>query len=102
MCTSQRVRAGARPALACSVDMLGQVAVRVVVRLTLVGEPAVRPDLGRAEYLPADAQDDTDRLVVEDQRQACHERRSHVAGYTSQEAKDLPRDRSCNVLTCNV
>src|SRR5207245_2177319 len=31
----------------------GQVAVRVIVRPALVGEPAVRPDLRGAEHLPA-------------------------------------------------
>jgi hypothetical protein len=45
--------------------VLGQVAVRVIARLTIVLKPAVRPNLGGADDLPADAKNDTDWLVVE-------------------------------------
>jgi hypothetical protein len=44
--------------------MLGQMAMRVVATLGLVREPAVRPDLRRAQHLPAGPQNDTDRLGV--------------------------------------
>jgi len=42
-----------------------QVPVRVVLRLRLVGAPAVRPDLRWPEQLPTGAQYDAERLIVE-------------------------------------
>jgi hypothetical protein len=39
--------------------------VGVVIAVRLVRAPAVGPDLGRAQQLPASAQDDTEGLVVE-------------------------------------
>jgi hypothetical protein len=40
--------------------------VGMVGGIRLVGAPAVRPDLGRTQQLPACAQDDSDGLVIED------------------------------------
>src|SRR5438552_7078552 len=66
-------------------------AMRVIARpaLGLVREPAIRPDLCRAQHLPAGPQDDTDRLgVVENQGETRRRRadRYHPAG--------RPEDRS--------
>ena len=42
--------------------------VRVVAVLAFVGEPAVRPNLGRPQNLLTRPQDDAEGLVVENER----------------------------------
>src|SRR6266536_4393722 len=89
------------------VDMLGEMAMGVIPHalLRLIREPAVRPDLRRAEHAPASAQDDADRLVVvEDEGQACHGRRSRlpVAGRAVQGACPAPRLVTLYPTTGNV
>ena len=49
-----------------------EVPMRVIAVLPFVREPAIGPDLGRAQHLLAGAQDDADRFVVEDEREAGH------------------------------
>lgn len=46
--------------------------MRVIAVLTLIQEPAVRPNLGRPEHLLPGAEDDAERFVVENEREACH------------------------------
>src|SRR2546423_8425543 len=72
----------------CSVELLGGVAVRVVARFAFVREPAVGPDLRGTKYTAARLHDDPERLVVQYEGQACHERRSRlpVAGPSVQAA----------------
>ncbi len=48
----------------------------VIAVLSLVQEPAVRPNLGRPEHLLPGAQDDAHRFVVENEREACHTTRA--------------------------
>lgn len=48
--------------------------MRVIAVFPFIEEPAVRPDLGGPQDLPAGAQDDSHRFVVEYQRKACHAR----------------------------
>jgi hypothetical protein len=43
-----------------------QVTMRVVVRVCVIGAPAIRPDSRRAEQLATGSQDDAERLVVQD------------------------------------
>ena len=51
--------------------------MRVIAVFSLVGEPAVRPDLGRPENLAPSPQDDAHRFVVEYERKARH---AHFVG----------------------
>jgi len=46
--------------------------MRVIAVFAFIHEPAVRPDLGWSEHLLPGPQDDAHRLVVEDEREACH------------------------------
>jgi len=46
--------------------------MRVIAVFSFVQEPAVRPNLGWPEHLLAGPQYDAHRLVVEDEREACH------------------------------
>jgi hypothetical protein len=50
----------------------GQVPMRVIAVFPFIQEPAVRPNLGGPQNLPAGAQDNPHRLVIEYQRKACH------------------------------
>ena len=61
-----------RPRHSLGIDVLGEMPMRVVARFPLVREPAISPDLRRAQRLLPSAQDDADRLVVENQREAGH------------------------------
>ncbi len=46
--------------------------MRVIAIFSFIEEPAVSPDLGRAQDLLTGPQDNPHRLVVEDQRKRCH------------------------------
>jgi hypothetical protein len=46
----------------------------VIAVFALVGKPAVRPNLGGSEDLPAGPQDNPHRFIVEYERKACHAR----------------------------
>ena len=50
----------------------GQALVDVIPRLGIVGAPTVRPDTGRARHALAGAQNDTERLVVDEQWETGH------------------------------
>jgi hypothetical protein len=75
--------------------------MRVVIAVRLVRAPTVGPDLGRAEELPAGAQDDSEWLVVENQRQACHVSPLPVAGRSAAEARGPPASATGNALLGN-
>ncbi|MGE5834710.1 MAG: hypothetical protein ACM4AI_09545 [Acidobacteriota bacterium] len=44
----------------------------VIAVLTLVGKPAIRPNLGGLQNLLAGPQDNAHRFIVEYEREACH------------------------------
>src|SRR2546422_78054 len=62
------------PALLLSVRVFGQMAVRVVAPLAFIREPAVGPDLRRAQNLSARAQNAPEGFVVENrgEGECCH------------------------------
>ena len=70
------------PALLLSVCVFGQMAVRVVAPLAFIREPAVGPDLRRAQNLSARAQNDPEGFVVENQRERRHAQFPGVSRHT--------------------
>ena len=46
--------------------------MRVIAVFTLVGEPAIRPNLGGFKNLLTGPQDNAHRFIVEYEREACH------------------------------
>src|SRR5213593_4065769 len=78
-------------------------AVRMVARaFGFVCEPAVRPDLGGAQHLPTRAHDNTDRLVVvQNKWQAGHQEPLPVIGRYVVSATTLPGAPSYNVASYN-
>src|SRR5882762_8301967 len=76
--------------------------VWVIIGIRLVGAPTVGPYLCRAQQLPADAQDDTERLVVQDQRQTCHREAFPAVRYWLARARAWPRVPSGNALSGNA
>ena len=65
--------------------------MRVIAIFPFIEEPAVRPDLGGPQDLPAGPQDDTHWLVVEDHRKACHAR---------EQSNNPAAGLACYVPTC--
>src|SRR6266436_2877429 len=77
----------------CSLDLgvYREMAMRVIAIFPFIEEPAVRPDLGGPQDLPAGPQDDAHWLVVEDHRKACHAR---------EPSNNPAAGLSCYVPTC--
>ena len=96
-------RAGEQPARIHSARMLHwEMLVRMVGAVRLVRAPTVGPDLCRAQQLPASAQDDSERLVVEDQGETRHGKAFPVVGYCVANARAWPHAPSGNALSGNA